>query len=191
MKLDSTLIDLLTQEGILREGHFAFRSGRHSNRLIDRDLLLADPQVASHFGYAISKYFFKDRLDTIATPSIWGSGLAQWIGYFLDPSAKIVDATIENDDVLVPSILDPMIDGKRLLLVDNLILTGHTMTAFTDYFSSHNATIVGIATLWNAGDQEIDGVPVFALLNEMFPAHEPEHCPDCLLPEIPLEQIDY
>src|SRR5690606_20103698 len=74
----TTIQDVLESGNMLREGHFAFRSGMHATALIDRDLLLADPGTASRFGYTIAKAFFTDHVDTVATPSIWGAGLAQW-----------------------------------------------------------------------------------------------------------------
>ena len=37
-------------------------------------------------GYALAKRFFTDHIATIAAPSIWGAGLAQWVAYFLDPA---------------------------------------------------------------------------------------------------------
>src|SRR4051794_36104283 len=81
----STIQDMIERGNMLCEGHFSFRSGVHSTALIDRDLLLADPGTASRFGYTIAKSFFTDHVEAIATPSIWGAGLAQWVGYFLEP----------------------------------------------------------------------------------------------------------
>src|SRR3954447_27003906 len=86
--MDPTLLASLRDQGLLREGHFAFRSGRHSGGLLDRDLLLADPTIASHMGYMLAKRYFTEKIDTVAAPSIWGAGLAQWVGYFLEPRAK-------------------------------------------------------------------------------------------------------
>ncbi|MEZ4498502.1 MAG: hypothetical protein R2839_00225 [Thermomicrobiales bacterium] len=60
MELEPALIRQLASANIPRYGHFAFRTGCHSAALLDRDLLLADPQMASHFGYNIAKRYFKD-----------------------------------------------------------------------------------------------------------------------------------
>ena len=65
----TTLQDMLERGNMLREGHFAFRSGVHATALIDRDLLLAYPGAASRFGYSIAKSFFTDHVEAIATPS--------------------------------------------------------------------------------------------------------------------------
>jgi orotate phosphoribosyltransferase len=91
--LDSAIISRLREDGLLREGHFRYESGRHGTALLDRDRLLADPRSASQMGYALAKAFFTDKIDTVAAPSIWGGGLAQWVAYFLEPRAKVVYST--------------------------------------------------------------------------------------------------
>ncbi len=84
-RLSPTTLAYLRDELLLRQGHFVFRSGRHSGALLDRDRLLADPEIGSRMGYALAKAFFTDKIDTVATPSIWGAGLAQWVAYFFYP----------------------------------------------------------------------------------------------------------
>lgn len=170
---------MLEQGNMMREGHFAFRSGAHSTALIDRDLLLSDPGTASRFGYAIAKAFFMENVQTVATPSIWGAGLAQWVAYFLEPKARVVDATADGNDLAIADKLIPLVENQRVLLVDNLILSGRTMTRFLHILREHNAVPVGIATLWSAGQSELTNMPITSLLNGIFPAYLPSDCPAC------------
>lgn len=191
MGLDPSLVARLIDDGILREGHFSFRSGRHSSGLIDRDLLLADPAVANHFGYAIAKEFFTSHIETIATPSIWGAGLAQWVGYFLEPNAKVVDATPKAGALTIADKLTPLIEDRRVLLVDNLIVSGETMTNFLAVLNGLGATVIGIATLWSSAGTELDGRPVYSTLNQHYPAWLERECPLCAEGQLPVEQIHY
>ena len=180
MDLPPALVRQLAAEGILRYGHFAFRTGRHSAALIDRDLLLADPALASHFGYSIAKNWFTNHIETVVTPSIWGAGLAQWVGYFLEPKAKVVEAIPGNHGFTIADKLLPMIEGKRVLFVDNLVLSGQTMEQLSNIAAEHDATVVGIAALWSAAGNRIGDIPVYAALNGHFPAWAPDDCPECL-----------
>ncbi len=186
----STIHDLLERGDMLREGHFSFQSGAHATALIDRDLLLADPGTASRFGYTIAKAFFTDHVDTVATPSIWGAGLAQWVGYFLEPKASVIDATLVGSDLRIAEKLVPFIENKRVLLVDNMILSGKTMTRFLHLIRELNAEPVGIATLWCVGETEIGGIPVTPLLNAIFPVYPPSECPACA-EGIAIQSVDY
>jgi adenine/guanine phosphoribosyltransferase-like PRPP-binding protein len=160
--------------------------------LLDRDLLLADPEIASKMGYGLAKRFFTEHVETIAAPSIWGAGLAQWIGYFLEPRAKVVYATPGQDGAL--TIADHLIEqiaGKRVLLVDNLVMTGDTMRRFTTTIDKTGATVVGIGTLWNASDPIILEHPVIGLLNAVYEAFPPGSCPICAAGGSPAEEIPY
>jgi orotate phosphoribosyltransferase len=176
----------------LREGHFAFRSGRHSAGLLDRDLLLADPTFASHMGYVLAKQFFVDHVDTVATPSIWGAGLAQWVGYFLEPRPKVVYATPDGKGGLtIAEHLRDSIAGKRVVLVDNLVMTGETITGFARQVDQLGATVLGIGTLWNASAPMIEGHPIVGVLNPLYETFIPDECPLCAVSAADPESVPY
>jgi len=190
--LDSEIHRYLCLNDLLREGHFAYRSGRHSAFLLDRDRLLADPAIAGRMGYALAKAFFIDHIDTVATPSIWGAGLAQFVGYFLDPKAKVVYATPNtNGTRSIASNLHDWIAGCRLLLVDNIIVSGETMEQFSAVIEQHGGSIIGIATLWDLAGEVIHGHEVLGLLNGLYPTSPPDDCPLCATNEVPIERVSY
>ena len=188
--LDPSIVQAITANGLLREGHFAYRSGQHSACLLDRDRLLTEPEFASHLGYALSKHFFTDKIDTVATPSIWGAGVAQWIAYFLEPRARIVHATPLDGELTIAPVLEELIAGRRILLCDNLIMTGHTMDKFAPAITALGGRIIGIATIWNAGSHSIAGHPVFGLLNTIYDAMSPDECTLCAK-GVPVENVPY
>lgn len=189
--LDSAIYDYLRADRLLHQGHFAFRSGRHSTVLLDRDRLLADPVAASRMGYAVAKRFFTEHIDTVVAPSIWGAGLAQWVAYFLDPKAKVVYATRRDDELTIAENLHELIAEKRVLLVDNLIISGETMTRFAALIDGMGADVIGLGTLWNSSDPVIAGHEVFGLLNTRFEAVPAASCPDCTAGEIPVVSVGY
>jgi orotate phosphoribosyltransferase len=191
-RLHSTILDHLHSTLLLQEGHFAFRSGRHTSVLLDRDRLLADPADASRMGYTLAKAFFTDKVDTVATPSIWGVALAQWVAYFLEPMAKVVHATPgAKGNRHIPLNLRNMLDGKRVVLVDNLIVSGNTMHEFADEVSNLGGEIVGLGTLWDLADPTIQGHHVVGLLDDVYPAWLPEQCPLCIRGDDAIETIPY
>jgi orotate phosphoribosyltransferase len=191
-RLSSTILSYLKRDLLLREGHFEFRSGRHTSALLDRDRLLADPEIASRMGYTLAKAFFTDKIDTVATPSIWGASLAQWIAYFLEPRAKVVHATPHKSGGRhIAENLHAMIEGKRILVVDNLIVSGETLDAFTAMIEDLGGEIIQIATLWDLADRQIHDLDVFGLLDELYPALLPEDCPLCAGGDHAVEQIPY
>lgn len=178
-RLDARIIGDLKREHLLQEGHWAFQHGGHSRGMIDRDHLLSDPLAASHMAYAIAKEFFTNHIETVATPSIWGAGLALLVGGFLDPKAKVAYATPSEAGPTIAPQIEDLVRGKRILLVDNIVRSGETITVFHDLIVAMGGEIIGIATLWNLGDAEIAGLPVFGLLNSDYDIYPSEQCPLC------------
>jgi adenine/guanine phosphoribosyltransferase-like PRPP-binding protein len=178
-RIDPRIVADLKRENLLMEGHWAFQHGGHSNGLIDRDHLLSDPLTASHMAYAIAKQFFTMHVETVATPSIWGAGLALLVGGFLDPKAKVAYATpSETGPTIAPQIED-LVRGKRVLLVDNIIRSGETISHFKELVDALDGEVVGIATLWNLGEPEIAGHEIFGLLNSDYAVYLNGDCPAC------------
>ncbi len=182
------LIRELEAADLLSNGHFAYRSGMHSLRLLDRDACLSDTRIASRLGYALAKHFFLTRVDVVATPSIWGGGLAQWVGYFLDPKRPVIYARVMEDEYRFTPSADHL-DGKRVLIVDNLILSGDTITNFVRAISANGGTPIGIAVLADLSGIDYP-IEVFGLLNEELKIFDPT-----LEPEkgqgIPIVEVGY
>ena len=140
--------------------------------------------------YSIAKQFFTDHVETVATPSIWGAGLALLVAGFLDPKAKVAYATpSETGPTIAPQIED-LVRGRRILLVDNIIRSGETMTNFGELIERLGGEVVGTATIWNLAEEEIAGHPVFGLLNAEYAVYPDGTCPLCAAGSTP-EQAPY
>ncbi len=190
--LRNPIVSHLEQDGLLRTGHFSYRSGRHSEALLDRDRLLADPAAASRMGYALAKAFFTSKIDTVAAPSIWGAGLAQWVAYFLEPRAKVVYSTpLPDGTSRIADNLHDLIAGRRMLLIDNLLLSGDTMQRLDQDITALGGEVLGIGSLWSGCEPEINTHEVFGLLNSRFPAYLADACPKCEGGDAEIETVPY
>jgi orotate phosphoribosyltransferase len=191
-RLDPTIFSYLMQDGLLREGHFEYHSGRHSAVSLDRDRMLADPQAASRMGYALAKAFFTAKIDTVAAPSIWGGGLAQWVAYFLEPRAKVIYSTpLPEGGSHIAENLHGMIEGKRVLLIDNVMLSGETMQHLDADITALGGEVLGIGCLWAVADEAPQRHEVFGLFNHRYPAYLPDECPMCKDGHEKIELLSY
>ncbi|HLT21018.1 MAG TPA: hypothetical protein VKZ96_16290 [Thermomicrobiales bacterium] len=169
------LVREIEEAGMIREGRFAYRSGMQSLKLLDRDRLLSDTHIASRLGYALAKEFFLIRSDIVATPSIWGAGLAQWVAYFLEPRRPVVYAREENGAyAFTPG--PEYLEGKRVLIIDNLILTGSTMTRFVQAVAAAGGVPIAVGTLADLSGLEYP-IQVFGLLNDVVELFHPDNPP--------------
>lgn len=160
---------------MIKDGRFAYRSGMQSLKLLDRDRLLSDTHIASRLGYALAKEFFLTRSDIVAAPSIWGAGLAQWVAYFLEPRRPVVYAR-EGDNGYQFTPGAEYLEGKRILVIDNLILTGGTITHFVQAISAAGGTPIAIGTLADLSGIDYP-IRVCGLLNEVVDIFHPDHAP--------------
>lgn len=158
------LLREVANAGCLREGHFEYRSGVRSLWLLDRDRLLCDTHLASRLGYALSRHFFLSRIDVVAAPSVWGAGLAQWVGYFLDPHRPVVYPITRDGKQDFSDAAHEQLDGKRVLIVDNLILSGKTVQEFAQLITAHGGTPTGVGTLADLSGREFP-IAITGLLN--------------------------
>jgi len=183
------LLREVRQAGFIADGHFAFRSGIHALCLLDRDRLLSDTHLASRMGYAIARHFFLSRVDVVAAPSVWGAGLAQWVGFFLDPRRPVVYSTPTNGSYEFTGAAAEAVDGKRVLVVDNLILTGRTMQDFVRVISKDGGTPIGVGALADLSGIDFP-IEVFGLLNDSLELYHPSECPACRASQ-PVTEVGY
>lgn len=177
-QLDARILTALTRGGFVREGHFSFSNGRHGGALLDLAHLTTDPDAVSHMCYAIAKHFFTAHVQTVASPSIQGAGLALWVASYLDPKARVVPAELTVNGPAVPANLADLVRDRRVLIVDDLIVTGDLVQPLAHSIVDRGGEVVGIATLWNTGEAELDGFPVHGLLNTV---HDVVRANDCQL----------
>ncbi len=183
--LDGAILAGLKRDGLVREGHVAFASGRHAAALLDRDHLVTDPVALGHMAYAIAKHFFTDHVQTVAAPSIQGAGLALWVAHFLDPKARVVPADGGEDEPAVPPGLVDLVAGRRVLLIDDFVMNGNLMLSLLRSVEDTGGEVIGLAALWNVGEPTIAGRPVFGLLNTAYDAWPAHACPLCAAGDVP------
>jgi orotate phosphoribosyltransferase len=66
-----------------------------------------------------------------------------------------------------------------VLLVEDLVSTGSTLNLLINLVEQRGAQVVGVGCLWRRTSVELDGKPVFSLVNRDFPTYAPTECPLC------------
>lgn len=177
---ESYLVRLLYGSGAIQGGgHYVYRSGRHSDVLVDKDMLLAHVSVTSKLCYQIAKHYFRANVQAVAGPSMGGATMSQWVAYFLEPDPVAVYAEDEGERKVFRRGYADLIRGKRTLIVDDVVDTGGSAHLVMEAARQAGAEIVGVGTLWNRGEPTLDGHQVFGLINQFFETYLPAECPMC------------
>ena len=186
---------LFRESGALKEGHFLLKSGRHSERYLEKFLVLQDTAATSELcGFWAAQYRNPDgspMVDLVAGPTTGGVVLAfetaRQLGLrsIFAEEVKDADGTTRREFRRGFSIAP----GERVLLVDDILTTGGSLLAMLPAVESFGGEIVGCAVMADrsgglaALESPATGrsYPLKALWQLQLPTYEPgpDTCPAC------------
>jgi orotate phosphoribosyltransferase len=185
------LLTILEQLGaIVTNDHIVYTSGRHGSSYVNKDALYPHTTAASLVGAAIARRFADANIETVAGPTIGGVIMAQWTAYHLSQlyghEVLAVYAEEEHDETGKRRVFrrgyDTHINGKRVLVVEDVITTGGSVRLVVDAVNANGGHVVGIGALCNRGGVTASDLGVSQLIAltelplESYPA---ETCPLC------------
>jgi orotate phosphoribosyltransferase len=186
---------LFKESGALREGHFLLKSGKHSERYLEKFLVLQDPAATSELcGFWAAGHRNPDgtsMVDVVAGPTTGGVILAFETGRQLGVRAIFAEEVKNADGTARREFrrgfaIEP---GEKVLLVDDILTTGGSLLAMIPAVEALGGEIVtcavmadrsgGIASLESPATGR--SYPLRPLWQLELPTYEPgaESCPAC------------
>jgi orotate phosphoribosyltransferase len=125
---------LFRRSGALREGHFLLKSGRHSDRYIEKFMVLQDPAATSELcAMWVADYGATpaDEIDVVAAPTTGGVILSFETARQIGTRAIFAEEIRDSDGKARREFrrgfwIEP---GERVLLVDDILTTGGSLLA--------------------------------------------------------------
>lgn len=186
---------LLEQRGcVLRGSHFVYTSGRHGQEYVDKNVLLADAQLAELLSKEMAERVALDpdlSPEVIIGAAMSGALLAHHLASKLHAvSADDIYAVYTEKDGLGIHRLgrgfDQIVRDRRVLVVEDVINLGATAKSAAHAAVAAGGTVVGVAVIWNRGKADMlrlpDAgggelrLPIHALVHRPFPSYSPEEC---------------
>ena len=186
---------LFRRSGALTDGHFQLKSGRHSERYLEKFLVLQDPAATSElcaFWAAMSRRADgTPTVDVVAGPTTGGVILAFETARQLGVRGIFAEEVTATDGTKRREFrrgfrIEP---GERVLLVDDILTTGGSLLAMLPAVEAAGGEIVGcqvlvdrsggLATLTSPATGRV--YPLGALWTLEVPTFEPgaATCPRC------------
>lgn len=186
---------LFRSSGALREGHFLLKSGKHSERYLEKFMVLQDPAATSELcGFWAAQHRNPDgslTVDVVAGPTTGGVVLA------FETARQLGVRSIFAEEVKDPDGTSrrefrrgfTIAPGERVLLVDDILTTGGSLLAMLPAVEAFGGEIVtcgvladrsgGLATLTSPKTGR--NYPLRALWQLTLPTYDPgaETCPAC------------
>ncbi len=187
--------ELFRSSGALKEGHFLLKSGKHSERYLEKFLVLQDPAATSELcGFWAARHRGPDGealVDVVAGPTTGGVILAFETARQLGVRSIFAEEVRDAEGVARREFRRgfTLAPGERVLLVDDILTTGGSLLAMIPAVEAFGAEIVtcavmadrsgGLATLTSPMTGR--SYPLRALWQLELPTYEPgaETCPAC------------
>jgi orotate phosphoribosyltransferase len=193
--------ELFRRSGALKEGHFLLKSGKHSERYLEKFLVLQDPAATSELcGFWAARN--RDAagaplVDLVAGPTTGGIVLAFETGRQLGVRAIFAEEVTDAGGAVRREFRRgfTIAAGERVLLVDDILTTGGSLLAMIPAVEAMGGEIVGCVVMADrsgglaALSSPLTGrsYPLSALWQLQLPTYDPgpETCPACKA-EVPL-----
>jgi len=187
--------DIFRRSGALAEGHFELKSGRHSDRYLEKFLVLQNPAATGELvSFWVARYKPNDRfggVDVVAGPTTGGVILAfeaaRQVGVrgIFAEEVRAADGHIHRE-FRRGFRIEP---GERVLLVDDILTTGGSLVAMLPAVEAAGGEIIGCEVLVDrsGGLRTVTSpltdrrYPLSALWTLAVPTYEPgpATCPGC------------
>lgn len=178
----------LAQVGAFLTGHFVYTSGRHGKDYINKDALYPHTDATSQLTYALAEQTANMDAEVVVGPALGGIILSQWVAYHLSKFAarEVLGVYAEKDpdgQMVLRRGYGELAQGKRVLIVEDIITTGQSISRTADAVRAADGMVIGMAALVNRSPREVSSdslsVPLFALLNLELPSWSADECPLC------------
>lgn len=188
---------LADARGAVRRGHFVYGDGTHGEVWVDTRALLGRSELVDSYAGDLGVSFF-DRFGVVVAPAVKGIPLAFAIAARWGGAAVWLDKKINKQGEPEWSLSDcfaRQVRNQAVLLVDDVIQTGLTMTVAKREIERVGGKVIGAAIIWNrSGEPTLFGkIPLRAIIERSFQSfycpfldrisflrQELQECPLCL-----------
>jgi len=174
-----SLIDSLKTAGVLLDGHFKLKSGRHARYYINKDSIYCKPHLMQQVVSQMVQLIEDDEIDIITGPAIAGAVLAVPIAMYLG-RIFVYPEKVDGEQVYRRGY-DQVVRGKKVAIVEDVITTGSSVVSTVRAIKQNGGTVNKCIAIWNrSGDERIiPGITTWALIEEKVESWLPIHCPLC------------
>jgi orotate phosphoribosyltransferase len=182
---DSEAQKLLIKSGALMEGHFKLASGLHSDRYVEKFRLLENPEYTGLIIEELAQRVKKYNINVVVGPVTGGVILSFEMARQLGTLAYFTEKT-DSGGMELRRGFD--VSGKRVLLIEDVIITGGSIIKAADAVKEAGGTVAAFAILVDRSSGRFKPEePVEALITMEINTYDPEKLPD-ELQAIPLKE---
>jgi len=175
----SEVVQIFSETGAYKQGHFRLSSGLHSGAYLQCALVLQDPRVAQRLCGVLAQKFIADEPDVVIGPAMGGIILAYELARALNARAVFTERDRQGEMKLRRGF--SVTPQNRVLVAEDVLTTGGSVKEVLSLLRMDNIVPVGIAALVDRSTRLLDfgGVKHESLLKLEVPVFEEQECPLC------------
>ncbi len=169
--------DLLTQEKVIKKGHFLRLSGRHADYYIQCARLFEDAGMGQRIGQALADLCRAWEIDLVLSAAVGGI----LPGYETAKALNLPHFYCEKRDGVLTLRRDFVIPpGSRVLLVEDEVYTGQSVMEMREIVRALGAQVAGTICIVDKSMGQAPVPPPFASLYAIpVESYLPGACPLC------------
>lgn len=178
------LLRLFNQFGaIIDDSHVVYTSGRHGRAYVNKDALFPWPNLVETICKELASRLHDTQVDVVVGPVAGGVAYAFELARHLGPEVlRIYAEKADGGGFVLKRGFDKLVEGKRVLVVEDILNTGGSVAAVIRAVQDAGGTIVAIAAICNRGGVTADQLQVpqlVSLVNVTMESWEAKDCPLC------------
>jgi orotate phosphoribosyltransferase len=176
--------DLFEAAGALRSGHFLLKSGRHSDRYLEKFAVLQYPSLAVEIGRRLAEALAPYQPTLVVGPTTGGVLLAFETARQLEASlgrtVRGVFAEPQERGVRALRRGWPVAADERVVLVDDILTTGASLAETVKAVRTAGAEPLAGAVIVDRSPAPVElGCPIVSLGRIEIGTWDAAHCPRC------------
>lgn len=180
---------------VIADSHIVYTSGKHGTAYVDKNALYPHTAKTSRLCRCLAERFADDNVEVVIGPAIGGVILSQWTAHHLSEingyevlavyadKVRIWVGTEHYNQIMIRETLHRFIQGKRILVVDDVMTTGGSTKRVVEATRAIGGNVIGLGVLCNRGGitpQDVADVPkLTALVDVKLDAYDEATCPLC------------
>jgi len=152
---------------ILEGDHFVYIAGDHGSGWVDKDVVYPDPNRIARLSDLLAALVRDWRVEVVCGPATGGLVVAQWLAHRLGALAVFAehDPTAPAGGAVRPPFVlrrgyDQLVRGRRVLAVDDIVSTGHSVRQTIAALRAAGGEVVGAAAYITRGNVDAAGIGV-------------------------------
>jgi orotate phosphoribosyltransferase len=174
-------------KSIIEGSHFVYISGDHGSGWVDKDVIYPNTEKISRLTELLAPAVKKYAPDVVCGPATGGLVISQWLAHHLGvlsvfaEHGAVQSAKELRGQFVLKRHYDKVVRGKRVLVVDDIVNTGHSVIQTIAAVKAAGGIVVAAAALCNRGNVDHNRIGVdFVFLNlAKIPSWPESQCQLC------------